>query len=258
MPIKGIICGCDGTKQEFDTCIHAHETFGERNCHAPVELIRSMKNNLATRANAGWSASTLLSCPRAVALLETYDYYEPLHVGWNKARGTYLHTMLESEMVASDNVIAEVRIEKYYNGIRITGKPDKVYKAEGIIMDYKSKYRLPTKPDPSHEAQMNVYVWLLDGGVLLHDDGTREPVNVKISKGGMLYITWNTPRDSQFLKMGYPIWSPQQIEEFLEQRVTPLAEWKRTGELPQCNPYIKGPWDCDCVKIQRQINDEEF
>jgi len=256
MPIKGVICGYDGTKQDFDYCINCHESFGERNCHAPVELLRSMKNNLVTRANAGWSASTLLSCPRAVALLETYDYYEPLKVGWNKARGTYLHLMLESEMVPNENIIAEVRVEKYFKGVRLTGKPDKVYKKEGVIIDYKSKYRLPTKPDPMHEAQMNVYAWLLDGGTLLHDDGRTEPVNIKITKGGMLYITWNTAEDSQFLKWGYPIWEQRKIESFLEERVTPLATWKETGELPTCNPYVKGFWDCDCVKIAKQLNEE--
>lgn len=220
-----------------------------------------MKNNLVTRANAGWSASTLLSCPRAVALLDTYDYYEPLHVGWNKARGTYLHTMLESEMVPNDNIIAEVRVEKYYDGlkgydpVRITGKPDKVYKKEGVIIDYKSKYRLPTKPDPMHEAQMNIYAWLLDGGTLLHDDGRVEPVNVKIVRGGMLYITWNTPEGSQFLKQGYPIWEPAQMNDFLQKRIKPLADWKKTGVLPTCNPYIDIRWDCDCVKIQNQLGE---
>ena len=260
MPIKGVICGYDGTKQDFDTCIRCHESFGERNCHAPVELLRSMKNNMATRANAGWSASTLLSCPRAVALLDTYDYYEPLKTGWNKARGTYLHTMLESEMVPSDNIIAEVRIEKYYDGfdppIRITGKPDKVYRNEGIIIDYKSKYRLPTKPDPMHEAQMNVYAWLLNGGTMLHDDGRKEPVNIKIVRGGMLYITWNTAEDSQFLKIGYPIWDELQMNAFLHSRIEPLAKWKETGVLPQCNPYLPIRWDCDCVKIQEQLGEQ--
>jgi hypothetical protein len=169
--------------------------------------------------------------------------------------------MLESEMVNNDNIIAEVRVEKYFNDldgyepVRITGKPDKVYKKEGVIIDYKSKYRLPTKPDPMHEAQMNVYAWLLDGGTLLHNDGTKEAVNVKIVRGGMLYITWNTPEGEQFLKLGYPIWEESKINSFLTQRIKPLAEWKKTGVLPKCNPYIDIRWDCDCTKIERQLGD---
>ena len=264
MPIVGVICGYDGTKQAFDTCINCHESFAERNCHAPVELLRSMKNNMASRGNAGWSASTLLSCPRAVALLESNDYYEPLKTGWNKSRGTWTHLMMESEMVPDKNILAEVRLERYYkiNGecVRITGKPDKVYKKEGIIMDYKSKYRLPTKPDPMHEAQMNVYAWLLRDGTIIDGPDKGKKVRIGIKRGGMLYVTWNTEPNGQFLKMGYPIWDETQMDQFLTDRIGPLAEWKRTGVLPACNPYHKGYWQCDCVKIEDQIrgrDDEE-
>jgi hypothetical protein len=239
--------------KSFDECIQCHETFDKRNCHAPVELLRSMKNNKITRARAGWSASTLLSCPRSVALLENNDYYEPLHTGWNKARGTYLHAMLEAEMEEDENVIAEVRVEKYHDGIRITGKPDKVYKKQGVIIDYKSKYRLPTKPDPNHEAQMNIYAWLLRGGRLLYDDGREEDCDIRIVKGGMLYITWNTPEGEQFLKMGYPIWNDVRMNQFLDARIAPLKAWKETGQLPACNPYIRGYWKCDCEKIETQL-----
>ena len=218
---------------------------------------------MASRANAGWSASTLLSCPRAVALLETNDYYEPLKVGWNKSRGTWTHLMMESEMVEDDNILTEVRIERHFDylgsPVRVTGKPDKVYKNQGIIMDYKSKYRLPTKPDPLHEAQMNVYIWLLADGVIVEKDHPLEgqPVQVDIKRGGMLYVTWNTADDSQFLKMAYPVWDKATVEQFLFERIKPLFEWKQTGVLPQCNPYIDGYWDCDCVKIENQIRERD-
>jgi hypothetical protein len=169
--------------------------------------------------------------------------------------------MMESEMVADDNVLAEARIERHFKlgkrKIRITGKPDKVYKKEGIIIDYKSKYRIPTKPDPMHEAQLNIYAWLLADGKIIDGEFKGQPVQIEIVRGGMLYMSWNTDPEGQFLKLGYPIWDQKKIDAFLTERITPLVEWKDTGVLPTCNPYVKGYWTCDCSKIEKQVLEHE-
>lgn len=254
MPIAGVICGYDKSFQPFQHCIDCHERFAERNCHAPVELLKIMRDNKKKRSGAGWSASTLTGCPRAAAMLEVYDYYEPLISGWNKARGEWWHSVLESDPDPAPGVFKERRIYRTIEidgeDVTLTGRPDTVYTLQGVLMDGKSKEKLPKKPDPAHEAQFNVYVWLLADG-FFHDTG--EPVKIKIVRGGMHYVTWRTKEIDAFLKMAYPIWELEDTKAFVIERLAPLVVWRKTGNLPRCDPYIKGRWDCDCVKITKQL-----
>ncbi len=252
----GVVCGYDKSFQSFAHCIYCHENFCERNCHAPVELLKVMRDNMSKRNGAGWSATTLLDCPRAVAMLEVYDYYEPLISGWNKARGEWWHQVLESDPDPPEGVIVERRIYRDIdvNGekIRLTGKPDKVYTKEGVLLDGKSKDRLPKTLATDHEAQFNIYIWLLADGNFLD---TGEPVQVKITRGGMHYVTWKTKEEDAFKKVGYPIWELEDTEAFIIERLAPLVIWRKTGNLPRCDPYVKGRWDCNCVKLTKQLNE---
>ncbi len=259
MGIVGVVCEYDNSYQPFQKCIDCHEAFGERNCHAPVELLKIMRDNLRGRRGAGWSASTLTGCARAAAMMEVYDYYEPLVSGYNKGRGTWVHAMLESDRDPPKEVIRERRLRKYINvdgeEVPLTGQPDKVYAEQGILMDYKSKDRLPRGPDESHEAQFNVYAWLLDGGTFLNKRGqpTEEIANIKIVKGGMHYLTWN-PK-APYKKIGYRRWTEGETEAFIIDRLRPLVAWKRTHTLPTCNRFVQGRWDCDCVRMTKQLVD---
>jgi hypothetical protein len=254
--LVGIICPYDGTMQEFDTCIACHEGGGKRNCDAPVELLKSMRDNHIERRDAGWSASTLLDCPRAVALREHYDFYEAVSSGWNKARGTWLHAMMEADTEYPEGVVKEERIEKYVDvdgeRIRITGKPDYTNTKRGVLIDYKSKHLLPSKLDPRHEAQFNIYAWLWNGGTMCR---TNEQVFVQIKSGGMHYITWHAKEGMQFRKMAYPVWDASETEAFVITHATPLVLYKQTNVLPHCQPFIRypGKWQCDCVKLEQQL-----
>lgn len=256
MPVIGVVCGYDQTFQTFEHCIHCHENFCERNCHAPVEVLKVMRDNGHKRRGVGWSATTLTGCPRATAMLEVYDYFEPLISGWNKARGEWYHHMLSSDPDPPDGVIKE---ERFYRDIpvagelvRLTGQPDIVYTKHGILIDGKSKDKLPKKPDPAHEAQLNVYVWLLADGYFMKND---KPAQIKITRGGMHYVTWKTKYEDAFLKKSYSIWELEDTEAFIIERLAPLVIWRKTGNLPRCDPYIKGRWDCDCVRMTKQLNE---
>lgn len=253
----GVVCGFDQGFKSFETCINCHETF-QNSCHAPVELIKIMRDNMSKRENAGLSATTLAACPRAKALLDVYDYYEPLISGWNKSRGEWVHAMLETHADEDpEEVIRERRLYKdvIVDGIsaRITGKSDKVYTKQGVLIDFKSKESLPKRHDTSHEFQFNIYAWLWNGG---RDILTDEQYNVMIQKGGMHYVTWKTKIEAAFKKVGYPIWPLAETEALIIKRARPLIEWKRTGTLPKCNPYVPARyWLCDCVKIANQLEE---
>lgn len=257
MATKGVVCGYDGGYKSFDECIKCHENF-KNTCHAPVELLKVMRDNHKRRGNAGWSATTLTGCPRASALMEVYDYYEPLVSGWNKARGEWVHAMMEAQdQDDPDEVLRERRLYKeipvFGENVRITGQFDKVYRNQGVLIDFKSKSKLPKGPDIAHEFQFNIYSWLCDGGF---DILTDEQYNIQITKGGMHYVTWETKEGLLWLKMAYPVWEKQKTEDLIYKRLVPLVEWKRTGLLPKCDSYVPAKyWKCDCQKIEDQLKD---
>lgn len=256
--LKGVICPYDGQYRDFADCICSHEE-GTRTCNAPVQVLKIMRDNHIERKDAGWSASTLLMCAREYALTQKYDYYESPVSGWNKARGTWLHAMLESDATPRKGLIRERRIEKTVlvdgKEVRLTGKPDEIDTEQGVLIDYKSKDLLPRTNDlghARHEAQFNFYVGLCNGGTFVD---TGEPINVKIVKGGMHFLTWRTK--DPFLKVAYPVWDDETLQAFIEDRVRPLLQYKETGELPSCNAYTKypGSWRCSCVKLEEQLRE---
>lgn len=258
MPLSGVICPYDGAYRSFDECICSHET-GGRTCNAPVQLLKVMRDNHLERKDAGWSASTLLMCAREHALQEKYDYYEGIESGWNKARGTWVHAMIEADQYPREGLIRERRIEKTVvvdgTPVRLTGKPDEIDTKLGLLIDYKSKDALPRVNDIGHikhEAQFNFYVGLCQGGTFCD---TGEEANIEITRGGMHFLTWKTK--DPFIKIGYPVWSQEKLDEFIVERVRPLIRWEQTGELPKCNAFVRYPgrWRCSCVKLEEQLRE---
>jgi len=255
MPIVGVICPVDGSYQPFEFCIQCHqERDKSRPCHAPIFALKSMRDNHIHRVGAGISVSTLLSCPREVALTERYDVYEHVMSGYNKARGSYTHAMIEADQDPPDWIIRERRLYLDILGVRVTGQPDEVDTKYHVLVDYKSKDNLPLKPDPSHEYQFNAYAYLLRHGYWMD---TNEKANIDIKVIGAHYLTWKTKIDKAWKKKPYPVWSDERMERALHERLQPLIEWRESGILPQCNPYqtFPGRWVCHCNKIEDQLKD---
>lgn len=251
--ICGVVCMADGDFHSFDHCIGCHERY-EVKCPALTFALKLQRDNMKHRKDAGISASTLLGCPRAYGLLQYYDYYEPVADGWVKSMGTIIHSMIESDPDDLPNLIRERRVKKEIECdgeiIEITGKPDEVNVAYKVLTDFKTKETLPTKADPAHEYQFNVYCWLLDGGTFTD---TGEEVNIKIERGGMHYITRKAT--NPFKKIGYPVWDTEKVEDAIRQRLRPIVEFKKTGIIPEHKPFQEygGAWKCDCVRIEKQL-----
>lgn len=256
MPIVGVICGMDGTCQAFETCIHAHETMStERNCHVPVASIKSQRDNMKFRKDAGVSASVVLACPRAYAIEQTYDLYESVISGYNKFRGTLIHALFEADPDPPSWVVQEERIMRWVvvNGkkVRVTGKPDYVDPKYRVLIDFKSKHNLPTKMDPRHEAQFNIYRWLLKNGIFTR---TNEPCQIEVDRIGAHYVTFNTTAEKAWKKVLYPVWEYEEVERMVIRRLEPLTKWQEDGILPECSPFIENRyWKCDCEKHETQL-----
>jgi hypothetical protein len=261
--IAGIVCELDESFQSFETCIKGHESRDAcRNCHFPTFALKIARDNDKKRTGAGYSATTLLNCPRAVALLSQYDYYEPAEALWNKIRGELLHAAAEADPDPPAHVVRERRVRHTLEidgepvPLVVTGKADEIDMSFEIITDYKFVGSIPEDGTPYHEAQFNIYAWLCSVG---HFVDTGEPVNLTIKGGGMHYLTLKRrkKRDGTiikpWLKYRYPIWSNERVEQLVIERLMPQVQFHQTGVLPTCDPFVKGRWDCECVKITRQL-----
>ena len=253
MPLRGIKCPCTGQNETFGDCVEKHLN-KSCPCHVPIYMLdyyNQDKRSTQPYPEDTYSATVLLKCPRAFRHEQENDYYMSEVQLWNMVRGTWTHHMMESSP-HREHVIRETRLWKpiTVDGKEaiIAGTPDEVDTLNMVLMDYKSKDTLPKGPDAAHEAQFNVYVWLLQGGV----NAVGVPVDITINRGGMHYITWKTKTDKQFLKIPYPIWSPEEIQEFLETRIRLLRM-----EDPPCSPYgMSSYWTCDCVKYERNMMED--
>lgn len=260
MPILGVQCGADGSYQSFDSCIECHRNRGPRLCHFPTFALRLMRDNGVKRKNVGYSATTLLACPRAVALLEEYEYYEDLYSGWNKTRGELMHMVAEA--YPDENILQEQRFRKIVTvdgeDFAVTGKADEIDTVFNYIMDYKWTGEIPDRPKADHEAQFNIYRWLLDGGINVE---TKEVVHIDIVGGGMHYLTMKKKKKRNgtvidpWKKIPYDVWPVEYTQSLVEQRLRPLTIFHKTGKLPLHNPYEGGYWTCDCEKIVEQLRD---
>lgn len=262
MPIVGVVCGMDDTCQSFKTCIDAHENrSSERNCHCPVSVLKSMRDNHIDRKGAGISASTLIACPRAVAIEQQYELYMPVISGWNMGRGTFVHSMMEVDRDPPPWLVKEQRIERVIDGVKVTGKPDEVDTKYKVLVDYKSKDNLPKKPDDRHEFQFNIYAWLLRGGTWQKSDPDSaypivagEPTNIHVETIAAHYLTWKTKKELAWKKMRYPVWDDEYTSSIISERLKPLTDWKEYGIMPQCSPYVPARyWKCDCEKWTEQL-----
>lgn len=255
MPIAGVQCMYDKSYQSFEHCLKCHENY-EKACDALPFAIKLIRDNHIGRADAGISASTITGCPRELALLEKYDYYEPIEDGWIKGEGTLIHAMLEADPDPNPNFILERRIHRDIeidgNTITISGQMDVVDVKNKILLDYKRKEKVPTQPDPTHELQFNCYVWLLRDGF---DRKAQEPIQIEIERGGMYYISRN--KTQPFKKIAYPIWDNADIEDVIRRRVRPILKWRESGILPMHGSYQEygRNWRCGCVKIQEQLEE---
>src|SRR5690606_13303138 len=184
------------------------------------------------------------------------------------------HLMMEEYDDGGEGIIQEVRFKKSVTvdvdgediDVEITGKMDHVDTVQRLIIDYKSIKSVNAQPvnkgeyKPEHAEQVSVYRWLLDGGTNME---TGEVVHYPIDKAGIIYFDMTAP-----VKIGVPLMSLEETEEFVKDRVRPLAHYKKTAEVPDllddergrrswlCN-YCPVKQSCDAYEEQGYYDEEE-
>lgn len=251
----------------------------------PLPLIKFMANKESSREGVGLSATGIIACARQNVLLTETDYYEDPDNFMAAFRGEIWHDGFEKWLRDEPDITSETRLEKAVEIILdgesiwvvLSGKPDQVHRPRGLVTDTKSVGRNvvcdPVKlsekqydfcermrlkePYPEHEAQVNIYAWMHREG---HEVGTGLPVDVRITRGGIIYIGNDGKRSRKF---PVRIWSDEEQDAYVAARVRPRAIYERTGELPDLLPaeriikarntgkkYVKRNFKCDFCPVR--------
>jgi hypothetical protein len=303
MPLVGTICCQTGQPQEFSHCLQCARTGQPASCKHSLPLIKFMANKEKSREGVGLSATGIIACPRQNVLLTDTDYYEKPGNFLAQFRGEIWHEGFEKWLVDEPDIISEVRLEKevvvelgdrYDRGaatnpvhLTLSGKSDQVYRSRGLITDTKTVGRAvdcdPNRlnerqmqfcermklkePYPEHVAQVNIYAWLWDGGTVVSENpwyAVGEVVHLDIVQGGIIYIGEGGKSERKF---PVEIWSREEQERYIHERLRYRARYTAFGQLPPLLPvekivksrnterrYVKRNFKCDWCPVRRECD----
>jgi hypothetical protein len=197
----GIICPIDGAKISDEACLACRTgppRAGEH-CAYPYEMLRHMMDG-SGRERAHVSATMLGgACPRQTWLQSRCDWHLDPGRAYAALRGTVGHAFMERH--PEPGAIVEQRFEAVIDGITVTGQIDKIHPGNRRITDFKTKPEdkaPPSRPQPDHVMQLNVYRWLVNYGwpqdrIAIGDDRAwipGEPAGIGIDELELVYWTF--------------------------------------------------------------------
>lgn len=187
-----------------------------------------MATNDEKRAGISISPSILNACPRQVVLKGYEQYHEAPSDYYARWSGDGVHAMIERHG-PYEGIIQEKRIKKMFfdpetgNNAFISGQMDWWDYEHRHLADWKKTNKAPTTPYDDHERQVNIYAWLLDGGVW--EDGTVSEYGPETAE-----IIYLEPKRCRIVPV--MLWSHEAVERMIASRLIPFVEHLRTKELP--------------------------
>lgn len=234
MPLRGFKCCRDHQNKPFQTCI---DTCREGGCLYPLHLLVRIPRKLSSREGIphDFSATALTMCPRRFALEERHDFWEHPQDFIARDRGDAHHQWIDDSGPFA-GVDTETRLFKTYHlpdgtPFVLSGKPDWVDHTRRELGDHKTTGWMPKAPYDSHEAQLNVYADLLEGG-WEPDSGVGfwEPME-------RLWVEYFDGRAYQ--KFDVRVWSPEERLAFILERGAVLMD---TRQIPAYLPPKLPDW----------------
>lgn len=228
----------------------------------PYELLKAM---LATRQERDYISTTTLTskCLRSTVLQRQEPYTEDVDRMWAAFRGTMFHGQLEKH--AHPECVEEARFFVELEGLgTLSGSPDLVDPARGILYDYKFTKENPRfdRPWPDHVQQVQVNRWLVDHAHRVVWRGKEYDLSVKrnIKKFRpmdwqdliVIYMDDRGPKPLRVTKsIDIPklhgegtkkarvsdVWDDEKVEEFIYSRYEEAKHYLESGEVPP----IPGP-----------------
>lgn len=268
MPLVGPICCQDGLPSTFERCKECARGF---ECQYPLAILAYMERNERKREGISYSATSIIGCARRQILQRQHDFYEHPKDSIARFIGDAVHEFTAHQLHGEVDYEGERRLFKVFKltvpgedatyDFTISGKPDQEWN-KITVLDLKTSSRIPKAPYPEHEAQVNVYAWLLSGGEdPVAGSGLDFPYKIwrKISKG---YITYISKSDNDTKTFEVPIWPKEKREDFIARKLSKYLPWIKHGELPEVLPakisyrkvsklpYITRDWHCDYCPVR--------
>lgn len=218
--LVGTICCQDGQPHRFS---HCQELSRLGVCEHPLPLLTAMADESTRREGIDISSSTLSACPRQHILKQRNDYYEDPDDYYPRWMGAFSHFAIEHGG-PWENIIQETRMSRgiMVNGhhFDISGMPDWYDKDQAHIDDYKFVGWKPKELRPEHEAQVNVYAWILEGN------------GFPVVSGRIIYLHQKA-RDTgkRRTMIDVPMWNTENIEAYIATRLVPHARYRTTNSI---------------------------
>jgi len=207
----------------------------------PEAIVNAVKNDSYSAGNSDISATRLISPPQQVYLQkEWYDKIEEDVSGriWSLL-GQSVHHILERAANYSD--IVEERYFTEINGWNVSGQVDLISK--DALYDFKvtSSWSVLNGHKIEWEQQLNVLHYLAD------DPDVEELKIIAIlrdwSKSNAMRSR-DYPR-SQVIELDIPLWTKEEQEEYVKERVVLHQRAQLEHEYPKCSPEER--WQKDDV-----------
>lgn len=208
----------------------------------PQTFVNVVERPTYTKGKAHMSVTELLSSPQIVQLKAKHSddiVVDVTDMIWS-IFGTAVHTVLEQGKDA--NHIVEQRLHADIDGWHISGAIDlQVVTDEGIeINDYKTVSVWAVMNDkPEWEQQLNIYAWLVETVKKTPISKIKIVAILKDWKEAEAGTRQNYPV-KQVVTLDIPIWSMEQREAFIKERIHLHSEAlfaNDTNEaLPECTP----------------------
>lgn len=240
----------NGQQVLFADALAASEAEGSWN-GIPHEVLVLIKEQVTKERPDGISVTQLLGCPRKVFLEKTNDWFSHPIENWPALRGTLVHSLLEQTGGGSTEV--EVRYEKKYKGVVISGQPDSVRTIGSgkrrLLRDWKSTNKLPYYDNAysSHKLQTNIYRWLMD-----LDPRFTEIEIVYISMDGVKAIPLKKGGTTRYgRQIENQVMTNEEVEAYLDDRLMTLdAQNKAQRPVAYHNVDEEDLWNCQFCPVK--------
>ena len=208
----------------------------------PQAFVNAVEYPTYTKGKAHMSVTELLNSPQIVQLKAKYANEITVDVSemmW-AVFGTAVHHVLEQNKGVGD--IVEQRLHADIDGWHISGAIDQqIVTKDGIeIGDYKTTSVWAVMNDkPEWEQQLNIYAWLVETVKKAPITKIKIVAILKDWKEAEAGTRQNYPA-KQVVTLDIPIWSMEQRESFIKERIHLHSEALFANDtndsLPECTP----------------------
>lgn len=244
MPLVGTICCQDGKPKSFDQCIGSCR---EGACEHPLPILVSMSKESSRRQDVAYSSSTLSQCPRQFVLMQRNDYHENPDDYYARWMGTLGHLAVESSgpyIGVSQEVRYHFPVSVDGLDFELSGQPDWYDTSLHQVDDYKYTGYPPNAPREEHEAQLNVYAWLLENNGLPVETARVIYLHPKSRSTGKRQTTYHVP-----------LWSTDAVERYIVDKLRPHAGYALDGNLIKLSlDPVKDAWKSQFCAFRHQCN----